>query len=129
MDTKVNKACSYSQRVHCVVKEMNGPKETSKCGEDSNGSKYRDCKGGKLKEEKMANMEAFLELSLSEVSKMKKERKGSPRKMKLHVQRQTQNMASQCFWKAKFKMDLEGSQVCRWRWMTVYVNKGPWDSG
>lgn len=77
----------------------------------------------------MANMEAFLEIFLSEVSKMKKERNGSPKKNELHVQRQTRNMASWYFWKAKFKMELEGSQVCGWRWTTVYANKGLCGSG
>ena len=62
MDTKVNKACSYSQRVHCVVKEMNEPKETVNVERTAmEANTGTDCEGGKLKEEKMANTEAFLD--------------------------------------------------------------------
>ena len=52
MDTKVNKACSYSQRVHCVVKEMNEPKETVNVERTAmEANTGTDCEGGKLKEE------------------------------------------------------------------------------
>ena len=107
MDTKVNKACSYSQRVHCVVKEMNEPKETVNVERTAmEANTGTDCEGGKLKEEKMANTEAFLEMSLSEVSKTKKERDGSPRKMNYMCKGKHET----------WHLSISGRQSPRWIW-------------
>lgn len=63
-----------------------------------------DCEGGKLKEEKMANMEAFLEIFLSEVSKTKKG---------MDLQRKINYM---CKGKHETYLGISGRQSSRWSW-------------